>query len=180
MPEVLIITGPHGSGKSSVAEALAERYDRVAHIPVDTLRHFVTPTGYVAPGKPGFERQHGLAVRNACALARNFLQERIAVIIDDIVIRRADLDAYVSGLEPAAVPVHCVRLMPSLEVCQQRNRQRSADRQASSRVQMIWREFEAAGPLAGSTVDNAELSAYAAADRLQALTTSGQSLVWRP
>ena len=65
MPEVLILTGPHGRVKSSVAEALAERYDRVAHIPVDTLRHFITPTGYVAPGKPGFDRQHALAVRGS-------------------------------------------------------------------------------------------------------------------
>ena len=50
MAEILILTGPPGSGKSSVALALADRYDRVAHINVDTQRHFVTPTGYRAPG----------------------------------------------------------------------------------------------------------------------------------
>jgi len=180
MPEVLILTGPHGAGKSSVALALADRYDRVAHIPVDTLRHFVTPTGYVTPGKPGFERQHALAVRNACAMARNFLQERIAVIVDDVVIAQADLDAYVSELQPAGVPVHCVRLMPSLAVCHDRNRQRAAERQPASRVEAVWRQFDAAGPIGGSTIDNSQLSAEATADRVQALTTSGESLVWRP
>ena len=179
MPEVLILTGPHGAGKSSAAEALAERYDRVAHIPVDALRHFITPTGYVAPGKPGFERQHALAIRNACALARNFLQERIAVIIDDVVVTRADLDDYLTELRQAGAPVHCIRLMPGLEVCQARNRERSAERQPATRVETVWRQFEAAGELPGSTIDNSELSTHATADRMQALTTSGESIVLR-
>jgi predicted kinase len=180
LPEVLILTGPHGAGKSRVAEALAERYDRVAHIPVDRLRHFVTPTGYVAPGKPGFERQHALAVRNACALARNFLEERIAVIVDDVVITQADLNAYLSELNTAGVPVHCIRLMAPLEVCQARNRQRRDERQPATRVESVWQQFEAAGEIGGSTVDNAALSAEATADQVQALTTSGESVVWRP
>jgi chloramphenicol 3-O-phosphotransferase len=180
LPEVLILTGPHGAGKSSVAEALAERYDRVAHIPVDTLRHFITPTGYVTPGKPGFERQHALAVRNACALACNFLEERIAVIVDDVVITQADLDAYLSELKTAGVPVHCVRLMAPLEVCQTRNRQRRDERQPATRVESVWEQFEAAGEATGTTIDTSALSAEATADRVQALTTSGESVVWRP
>jgi predicted kinase len=180
MPEVLILTGPPGAGKSAVAEALAERYDRVAHIPVDTLRHFITPTGYVAPGKPGFERQHALAIRNACALARNFLQDRIAVILDDVVVAPPDVEAYVAELRQAGAPVHCIRLMPGLGVCQARNRERASERQPATRVEAVWRQFEAAGELPGSTIDNSELSAYATADRVQALTTSGESIVWRP
>jgi len=180
MPEVLIITGPPGAGKSSVAEALAERYDRVAHIDVDTVRHFITPTGYVSPGKSGFERQRSLATRNACAMARNFLGERIAVIVDDVVITRAELDEYVTELMPAGVPVHYIRLWMPLGVCQQRNRRRREARQPDSRVETVWREFEAAGDIGGSTIDSSELDAYATADRVQALTTSGASIVWRP
>ncbi|HEY7467237.1 MAG TPA: AAA family ATPase [Dehalococcoidia bacterium] len=180
MPDVLILTGPPGAGKSTVADALAERYDRVAHVDVDTLRHFITPTGYVSPGKPGFERHQALAIRNACALARNFLEERIAVIIDGVVIGRSDLDAYVAGLQPAGDPIHFVRLMPSLSACQARNVQRAEGRQTPARVESVWRQFEAAGPFAGATIDSSELSAYETADRLQSLTTSGASLVWRP
>ena len=33
---------------------------------------------------------------------------------------------------------------------------------------------------AGVTIDNTDLSPYETADRVQALTTSGKSLVWRP
>ena len=74
MAEILILTGPHGVGKSTVALALADRYDRVAHVEVDALRHILTPTGYKAPGKPGFEHQHEIAVRNATDIARNFYE----------------------------------------------------------------------------------------------------------
>jgi chloramphenicol 3-O-phosphotransferase len=180
MPEALILTGPPGAGKSTVALALAERYDRVAHIQTDTLRHFITPTGYVAPGRPGFERQSALAVRNACSLALNFLAERIAVIIDDMVITAGDLQGYVEGLKPAGVHVHYVRLMPSLEACLQRNAQRRDDRVSPERTENMWRQFETAGDIGGATIDSSTLSAYETADKLQALTTSGASIVWHP
>jgi chloramphenicol 3-O-phosphotransferase len=180
MPDVLILTGPPGAGKSTVARALADRYDRVAHIDVDTLRHFVMPTGYVAPGRPGFERQQALATRNACALALNFLAERFAVIIDDVVITQFELDRFIEGLKPASDPIHFVRLLPRLEVCQSRNLEREEARQPPSRVERVWREFAAADAIGGSTIDSSDLDAYATADRLQALTTSGESIVWRP
>lgn len=180
MPEVLILTGPPGAGKSTVARALADRYDRVAHIDVDTLRHFVTPTGYVAPGKPGFERQEALATRNACALALNFLQERFAVIIDDVVIGPPHLSGYVDGLKAGGFGVHVVRLMPDLDTCLQRNRDRREGRMNAERVETVWREFQAAPAAQGSVIDSSELTADETADRLQALTTSGESLVLRP
>jgi hypothetical protein len=70
--------------------------------------------------------------------------------------------------------------MPSLDVCQSRNRERAGERQPSTRVEAVWRQFDATGALPGSAIDNSDLSAHLTADRVQALTTSGQSIVWRP
>ena len=180
MPEVLILTGPPGAGKTAAAESLADRYDRVALIEVDTLRHFITPTGYIAPGKPGFERQHSLALRNACALTANFLEERIAVIIVDVLPEQEMLKDLLEGLKTAGSQVHLVRLLPRLGVCLERNDKRRDGRSPHEWVQREYERFVAEGASGGVTVDNSELSAYETADKLQALTTSGESLVWTP
>jgi chloramphenicol 3-O-phosphotransferase len=177
MAEILILTGPPAAGKTSVALALADRYDRVAHIPVDDLRHFITPTGYRAPGKPGFERQQSLGIRNACALALNFVAERFAVIIDDVVTSPRELEQYVEGLRPSGEAIHFVRLIPSLAACLERNLKRRSGRVQPERLEAVYRAFEAAGEMPGSVIDSTELTVEATADRLQALTTKGESLV---
>jgi adenylate kinase family enzyme len=177
MPEVLILTGPPGAGKTSAARALADRYDRVAHIEVDVLRHLITPTGYISPGRPGWERQRTLATRNACDLAANFLAERFAVIIDDIVTEQPHFDEYLEGLKPAGSPVHFVRLLPRLEVCLARNALRPQERRSA---QLVDGYFTGPNAVGGATIDTSDLTPEQTADRLQALTTSGQSIVWRP
>jgi chloramphenicol 3-O-phosphotransferase len=180
MAEILILTGPPAAGKTSVALALADRYDRVAHIPVDELRHFITPTGYRAPDKEGFERQRALATRNACDLACNFIAERFAVIIDDVVTARHELDPYLDGLKRGSVPVHFVRLLPSREVCRARNQARRSARLPAERLNQVYDQFEAARDLPGSVIDSSDMTVEFTTDRLQQLTTTGESVVWRP
>jgi hypothetical protein len=47
-------------------------------------------------------------------------------------------------------------------------------------VERAYAAFEGAGASALATIDSSTLSPYETADRLQALTTSGASLVWQP
>lgn len=182
MADILILTGPPAAGKTTAALALADRYDRVAHVQVDDLRHMITPTGYVHPWGPpeSWHRQQALATRNACDLAKNFIAERFAVIIDDVVLGAEELALYVEGLKQASVAVHCVLLMPTLVKCIERNGKRREGRLQPERIETVWRQFESTPPFAGAVIDSSEMDANATADRLQALTTSGASIVWAP
>ena len=84
MRPLLVLTGPPAVGKSSTAESLASVRPRCAVVEVDDLRQFVR-TGAAAPwaGAEG-GRQRLLGVRNACAVASNFIQDGFDVVIADV------------------------------------------------------------------------------------------------
>ena len=178
MPEVLILSGPAVAGKSSVAQALADRYDRVAHIQVEVLRGFVTPTGFAKHGQPEYERQRHLAARNACALARNFLAERFGVIIEDVLDEPELLAIYLRELRGLDVPVHLVQLLPSLAVSEAREMERRRGKAPAGWVRAEYERYAAnAASLPGVSIDSSALTANETADKVQALTTSGESLI---
>jgi len=80
----LVLTGGPGVGKSSTALALAEMRARAAVVEVDDIRQMIV-SGGVAPWK-GAEgnRQRQLGVRNACAVAMNFCEADVDVVITDV------------------------------------------------------------------------------------------------
>lgn len=86
---ICLITGPAGSGKSSVSKALANKFERSAVIEVDTLREMIKG-GYVRPWPHNEEvdLQLSLSAKNACDIAQNFLDKGFNVFIDDVVGRK--------------------------------------------------------------------------------------------
>jgi hypothetical protein len=117
---VLVITGPVGVGKTSVAFEVSERLDAagVAHalVDVDTLR-------WCYPRPPGDPFRLGLALRNLAAIWPNF---RVAgarrLVLVDVVEAREQLARYGAAVPGAAFVV--VRLRASSPVLAERVRRR--------------------------------------------------------
>src|SRR3989344_9501858 len=86
---ICLITGPAGVGKSTVAKALAKKFERSAVIDADSLRNMIKE-GRVKPWPHNeeVEEQMTLAARNVCALANNFLASNFNVIIEDVIGRK--------------------------------------------------------------------------------------------
>ncbi|MPZ50243.1 MAG: hypothetical protein GEU75_13260 [Dehalococcoidia bacterium] len=178
MAEILLLSRSPASGKTTVAGLLSERYDRVAHIDADAVRR-LRNAGLAPPLRqdPEPARQHRLAVLNAGALARNFIEDEVGVVIEDIVLP-ASLNLYLDELTPSRVRIHFVRLMPSLESCHARNRMRDDERVRPAWLDSVYRAVAKASDFAGVAIDSTHQTPLETADRLQALTTRGESVIW--
>lgn len=182
MHQVILLSGPPGSGKSAVAEAICERFDRMLHIEVDTLRHWVK-AGYRHPwaGDAQAAEQRLLATRNASAIARESVAVRYAAVIDDT-ITPPDVAVYRDALEGVPCYVHLVTLLPSLEVCLARGAGRASS--VPERVRALHEELTRAtsnGSLPGYVLDSShDSNAALTADRALDAIALGEGLLLSP
>jgi chloramphenicol 3-O-phosphotransferase len=119
-PRIVVVSGLPGAGKSTAARLLASRAARGAHVEADTLQGFVVAGG-VWPDSSGIhgeaERQLRLRLRNACLLARSFLEAGFTAVVDDIVAGER-LEHVCEDL--AGTPFDFVMLLPDFEHVKER------------------------------------------------------------
>ncbi len=91
MNNVVVITGPTGSGKTSIAEKLAKQLDKCVNIDADHIKHTI-PSGFYKddknPGGWSFNEWE-LVGESIGLLAENFLQKEFSVIINGYLPKEA-------------------------------------------------------------------------------------------
>jgi chloramphenicol 3-O-phosphotransferase len=180
MSQIVIISGPPGAGKSSVAEALCERYDRTVHLETDDLYGWIR-MGFISPWKQGSSRQNHMVSRAAARAASAYAQEQYGVFIDGVIGAR-HLDVYLAELAGCGVPVHYVVLLPAAEEAMRRSRARDERLPEAEDVEMfrrVYSMFTQSG-LPGLTLDNGALTIGGTADRIMEACGFGESLVYSP
>jgi hypothetical protein len=115
MGSLLVITGPPGAGKSTVAALVAQRSDPSVLVAGDAFFGFLDQ-GAIAPWLPGSQSQNDVVARAAGAAAGRFAT--IYTTVFDGVIGPWSLPTFAAA---TGLPsVHYVILFPSADVCAER------------------------------------------------------------
>ena len=176
MSQVVIASGPPGSGKSSVCESLCERSDRTVHLESDPFFAAVR-MGFVKPWLPASDRQNRTIARAVARAAVPYAQDRYAVFIDGVIGPHL-LPIYLEELRAAGVPVHFVLLMPSLDVALRRAATREETlRVREPQVRDLWQQFSAYGAFSGCAIDNSDMTADQCGDAVMSACGRGECLV---
>ena len=120
----ILVTGISASGKSTVGELLARRFDRGVHVRGDGFRRMVRSGRAEMTADPPEEalRQLRLRYRIAAGVADEYFDNGFSVVIQDIVLGPA-LAEFVRDVRSR--PLLVVGLRPTVEVVEQRERDRS-------------------------------------------------------
>jgi len=170
-PVVLIITGPPGSGKSTTARLLSQRFDKAACLESDWFWTTIVK-GFVAPWHPEADPQNRAVLRAVAESAAALAAAGYAVVVEGIV-GPWYLGLVTETLARDGVEIHYVVLRPDLDVALARVTSRAGEERVSGHLAAafldegpathMWEQFSDLGPFERHVVDNAGLDAEATA-----------------
>lgn len=113
MVSLVVVTGPPGAGKSTVARALADSFERSVLVAGDAFFAFLA-RGAIAPWLPAAHGQNEVVIRAAAAATGRFVAGGFVTVYDGVLGPwfLADFAA-----EAALDHLHYVILLPSVERC---------------------------------------------------------------
>jgi hypothetical protein len=180
MNPIYLVVGPPAVGKSTTSRALAARFPKSLHIPVDDLRNMVV-SGIALPGavwSDDLTQQVALARTSVVHMAITYHRAGFVVVIDDFwdPNHRSDYRDLLDHPD-----LHKIVLYPGQGEAYRRNLQRSGESPARAYidegVRLVYQQLNAAVPRLAQegwiVVDTTALSVEATVTAILQLTAAG-------
>jgi hypothetical protein len=162
--EVLVISGPPGAGKSTVARALTDRLAQAVLVRGDDVLACVV-SGFIPPWEPASDRQNRSALAATAATAREFAAGGFPVVVD-AVLGPWHLDTFANAL---GQPFAYVVLRPSKTVTLDRATGRGSGSLTEVRsVEFMWDQFAELTDHEAHVIDSSGLDENATVDAVLA------------
>ncbi|TNC29624.1 AAA family ATPase [Amycolatopsis alkalitolerans] len=178
MADVVIVTGPPGAGKSTVAARVARGYPKAAHLHTDDFWHYLV-AGAIPPYEPASHAQNETVMDVIAGAAFAYSAGGFTAVVDGIV------GPWMLGhfraqarLHPD-VPVHYVVLRPRREVALARARGRTAPDALVDEhpVLLMWDQFADLGALEPHVLDTSDEESTATERRVAEAIASGRMVL---
>jgi predicted kinase len=168
----LVVTGPPGAGKSTVARLVAESHERGVHLDSDAF-WFMIRSGYVAPWEPEANPQNGVVLEAVSRAAAAFDRGGYEVVIDGI-IGPWFLDRVRAVYAEAGLPLDYVILRPPENVLLQRAAERAGQPPiAEDRIRQMQAAFSRLDEWESHVVPNDAVAPGETVTQISALRRTG-------
>jgi len=170
---LLVVSGPPGAGKSTVARILAERHDPSALVEGDEFFRFLR-AGRIDPWRVESREQNAIITDIQAIAAGSYCAAGYRTVYDGV-LGPWFLDRFVAA---AGVPVDYVVVLPTIESCLHRIRTRVGhDFHDEDAARSLHQQFSAETLDARHLVDSTGWSAEETADAIEACRGNGSLLV---